>query len=92
MSSGAGPWRISVCSRWSSTACAMMAVVLAAVWLGVLLDPQVGPLVAFLLGGFGVTLAVMGVAMGLGLLGFGLCAATDRLLGVIRRASHWPDE
>jgi hypothetical protein len=80
--------------RWwfRGTRTTMMAVVLAAVWLGVLLDPQVGPLVAFLLGGFGVTLAVMGVAMGLGLLGFGLCAATDRLLGVIRRASRWPDE
>ena len=34
----------------------------------------------------------MGAAMGLGLVGFGLFAAVDRLLGVIRRASHWPDE
>jgi hypothetical protein len=70
----------------------MMAVVVAAVWVGVLFDPQVGALVAFLLGAFGIGLAVMGAAMGLGLLGFGLCAAGDRLLGAIRRASHWPDE
>jgi hypothetical protein len=69
----------------------MMAIVLAAVWLGVLLDPQVGLLVAFLLGGFGAALALMAAAMGLGLLGFGLFAAADRLLGVIRRASQWPD-
>ncbi|HKI20056.1 MAG TPA: hypothetical protein VKA15_19360 [Isosphaeraceae bacterium] len=79
-------------SRQFRTRTMMMAVVLAAVWLGVLLDPQVDPLVAFLLGGFGVTLAVMGAAMGLGLLGFGLFAAVDRLLGVFRRASRWPDE
>jgi hypothetical protein len=70
----------------------IMAIVLAAVWLGVLLDPQVGPLVAFFLGGFGITLAVMVAAMGLGFLGFGLFAAADRLLSVIRRASRWPDE
>jgi hypothetical protein len=70
----------------------MMAIVLAAVWLEVLLDAQIGPLVVFLLVGFGVTLAVMGVAMGLGLLGFGLLTAADRLLGAIRRAARWPDE
>jgi hypothetical protein len=79
-------------SRRFRTRTMTMAAVLAAVWLGVLLDPQVDPLVAFLLGGVGVTLAVMAVAMGLGLLGFGLFAAADKLLGVIRRASRWPDE
>lgn len=70
----------------------MMTVVVAAVWLGVLFDPHVGALVAFLLGAFGIGLAVMGAAMGLGLLGFGLCAAGDRMLGAIRRASRWPEE
>ncbi len=79
-------------SRRFRTRTMMMTVALATVWLGVLLDPQIGPLVALLLGGFGVSLAVMGVAMGLGLLGFGMFAAADRLLGVIRRASRWPDE
>ena len=86
--SGESEWR----RRRFRTRTMLIAVVLAAVWLGVLLDPQVGPLVAFLLAGFGVSLAVMGVAMGLGLLGLGLFAAADRLLCVIRRASRRPDQ
>jgi hypothetical protein len=69
-----------------------MAIVVATVWLGILLDPQIGPVVMLLLGGFGIALAVLAAAMGLGLLGFGLFAAADRLLTMIRRASRWPDE
>jgi hypothetical protein len=83
-------------SRWRSrrfrTRTMLIAVVLAAVWIRVLLDPHVELLVAFLLGGVGIALALMGAAMGLGLVGFGLFAAVDRLLGVFRRAAHWPDE
>jgi hypothetical protein len=70
----------------------IMVIALTAVWMGVLLDPQVGPLVLLLSGAFGITLAVMGVAMVLGLLGFGLCSACGRALGWLRRASQWPDE
>jgi hypothetical protein len=79
-------------SRRFRTRTMLIAIVLAAVWMGVLLDPHVELLVAFLLGGVGIALALMGAAMGLGLVGFGLFAAVDRLLGVFRRASHWPDE
>ena len=60
--------------------------------MGVLLDPRVGPLVLLVVGAFGITLAVMGVAMGLGLLGFGLCSTCDRIVGWLLRASRWPDE
>jgi len=70
----------------------MLVIALTAVWMGVLLDPRVSPLVLLLLGAFGIALAVMGVAMGLGLLGFGLCTACDWAVGWLRRASHWPDE
>ena len=70
----------------------MLLIVLAAVWMGILLDPQVGPLVLLLVGAFGITLAVMGVAMGLGLLGFGLCTACDWMVAWLRRASRWPNE
>jgi hypothetical protein len=70
----------------------MLLIALAAIWMGLLPDPQVGPLVLLLMGAFGITLAVMGVAMGLGLLGFGLCAACDRAVGWLRRASRWPEE
>jgi hypothetical protein len=70
----------------------MLAVALAAVWMGVLLDPSIGPLVLGILAAFGFTLALMGAAMGLGLLGLGLCSAGDRVVGWLRRASRWPDE
>jgi len=70
----------------------MLVITLAVVWLGILLDPNVGPLLLLLSGAFAITLAVMGLAMGLGLLGFGLCSACDRAVGWLRRASQWPDE
>ncbi len=70
----------------------MASVMLLAVWLVVLLDPQIGPLVVLFLGAFAAALAVMGVAMGLGLLGIGLFAAIERSLDWIRRTSRWPDE
>ncbi len=69
-----------------------LVVALAAVWMGVLLDPYVGPLVLLLMGAFGIALAVMGVGIALGLLGFGLCSACDRAVGWLRRSSQWPDE
>ena len=65
---------------------------MAAVWLVVLRDPRIGPLVVFLLGAFGAALALMGAAMGLGFLGFGLFAALERAIGWIGRVSRWPDE
>ena len=37
-------------------------------------------------------LGLFGAAMGLGLLGFGLCAAGDRFVGWLRRGARWPEE
>lgn len=71
---------------------AVLGLVLAIVWLGVLLDPRVGPLVLFILAAFGAVLGLFAGAMGLGLLGFGLCAAGDRFVGWLRRGARWPDE
>jgi hypothetical protein len=71
---------------------AVLGIVLAIVWLGVLVDPRVGPLVLFSLAAFGAVLGVFGAAMGLGLLGFGLCAAGDRFVGWLRRGARWPEE
>jgi hypothetical protein len=65
---------------------------LAAVWFGVLVDPQIGLLAFYIVGAFGVALAVMIIAMGLGVLGFGIFAVGDRLTGWVRRASQWPEE
>lgn len=68
------------------------AVMLAVVWIEVLVDPQAAWLVLILLAGLGIALGLMGAAMGLGFLGFGLCMAGDRVMGWLRRASQWPDE
>lgn len=69
----------------------MLLIASAAVWTGVLLDPQIGPLVLHVVGAFGVALAVMATAMGLGLLGFGIFMVGDRLMCWFRRASQWPE-
>jgi len=66
----------------------MLLIAIAAVWMRVLLDPQISLLVLLLLGAFGITFAVIGVAMGLGLVGFGLCAACDWMVVWLRRASR----
>ena len=69
----------------------LLIAALVSAWSIVLVDPNIGPLVLFALGAFGMTLGVMGAAMGLGLLGFGFFAAGDRIIGWFRRGSSWPD-
>jgi hypothetical protein len=70
----------------------ILVVLLALVWVGVLMDPQVGPLVLFAMGGFGAVLGLFAAMMALGFVGFGLCAAGDRFVGWLRRGSRWPEE
>jgi len=70
----------------------MLVVALVAVWLWVLLDPLIGPLVLAVLAWVAGTLALVGAAMALGLLGFGLCTTGDRIIGWLRRSSSWPEE
>ncbi len=70
----------------------ILVVALVAVWLWVLLDPLIGSLVIAVLAWIAGTLALVGAAMGLGLLGFGLCTTGDRIIGWLRRGSSWPDE
>jgi hypothetical protein len=70
----------------------ILVVVLAVVWMGVLLDQNIGPMVLMMLAAFGLALGLMGTAMVLGILGFGLCAAGGRAWGRLRRAARWPDE
>lgn len=69
----------------------LLIAALVSAWSIVLVNPNIGPLVLFALGAFGMTLGVMGAAMGLGWLGFGLFAAGDRIIGWFRRGSTWPD-
>jgi hypothetical protein len=70
----------------------MIFVALAALCASVLGNAEIAPVVLLFLGLFAVALTVMGVAMGLGLLGFGFVAAGDQVIGWLRRAVRWPDE
>jgi hypothetical protein len=70
----------------------VLLIILAAVWLIVLVDPHIGPLALYVVGAFGVALAVMAVAMGLGFLGFGIFAVSDWLVRWIHRTSQWPEQ
>ncbi|MGO9471017.1 MAG: hypothetical protein ACLQIB_43515 [Isosphaeraceae bacterium] len=67
-------------------------IVLAVVWAGVLLDPEVGSFMLMLAGAFATGLVIMGLAMGLGFLGLGFASAGGWIAGRIRRATQWPDE
>jgi hypothetical protein len=70
----------------------ILLIAITAVWVSVLRDTQIALLLLMVVGMFGVTLVVMAVAMGLGLLGFGVCSACDLLVSWLYRASHWPDD
>jgi FtsH-binding integral membrane protein len=69
-----------------------LLLALAVVWIWVLLDPDIGLLVLKGLGAFGAVLVIIGLAMGLGLLGFGLFALGAWVVNWVWRSSRWPDE
>jgi len=71
---------------------ATLGIVLAIVWAGVLLDPNMGTLVLSALAAFGAVVGLCVAVMGLGLLGFGLGSAGDRFIGWLRRGARWPEE
>ena len=70
----------------------VLLAVLAIVWFGVLIDPHIGPSVLFVLAAFGAVIGLFGAAMALGLIGFGLCSAGDRVVTWLRRGARWPEE
>lgn len=70
----------------------MLVVALVAVWMWVLLDPIIRGIVIAVLLWASSTLAIVGTAMGLGLLGFGVCTTGERIIGWLRRSSSWPEE
>ena len=75
--------------RWRTRS---LLVALLVVWMGLLLDPTVGRMFWDAALGFGITLAVLALAMGLGLIGFGLFAVGDRVLAWLKAGSRWPDD
>jgi hypothetical protein len=70
----------------------VLGAVLAVVWLAVLLDPRIGPMVLAVAALFGAVVGLFGAAMGLGLLGFGVCTVGDRFIAWLRRCARWPEE
>ncbi len=75
--------------RWRTRS---LLIALLMVWLALLLDPIVGRMLWDAALGFGITLAVIAMAMGLGLTGSGLFAVGDRVLAWLRAGSRWPDD
>jgi len=69
----------------------VVSLVLLALWLGLLLDPMVGPLILGVLMAIGLTLALIVGTMGLGIMGFGLFAAGDHVIAWLRQGSRWPE-
>jgi hypothetical protein len=69
-----------------------VSLVLLALWVGLLLDPMVGPLLLAVLMAFGLTLAVMVGTIALGMMGFGLFAAGDHIIAWLRQGTRWPEQ
>ena len=70
----------------------VISLVFLALWAGLLLDPMVGPLIQGVLMAFGLTLALLLGTMGLGIMGSGLFAAGDHVIGWLRQGARWPEQ
>ncbi|QEH38067.1 hypothetical protein OJF2_66650 [Aquisphaera giovannonii] len=90
--SGIAAKRPRVGRGWLELRTWSLLIVVAALWMGLLFNPAVGPLVLGTLMAFSLALSVLACAMALGLLGTGLFAAGDLLLGWLRRGSRWPED
>lgn len=69
----------------------MLLVLVVGIWLALLFDPVVGPLVIAAMLGIGLVLGLMLALMSLGWLGFGLFAIGDRVIGWFQRSTRWPE-
>jgi hypothetical protein len=77
---------------WMPGRVPILTLILVCLWLALLADPLVGPVILSMAWAFGLTLGVILAAMLLGGLGFGLFAAGDRIRAWLFRAGRWPDE
>jgi hypothetical protein len=69
----------------------MLLVVVVGIWLALLFDPVVGPLLISVMVGVGVVVAFMLSLMTLGWFGFGLFAIGDWVIGWFQRSTRWPE-
>jgi hypothetical protein len=70
----------------------VLAVILGAVWIGLLLDPAIATLALGVVFALGLTAGVFLAAMGLGMIGSGVFAIGDRVFAWLRQGSRWPEE
>ncbi|WP_165230461.1 hypothetical protein [Aquisphaera insulae] len=84
--------RVRVARAWPDIRTWSLLIVLATLWMGLLFNPAIGPLLMGALMAFSLALSVLACAMALGMLGTGLFAVGDILLGWLRRSSRWPEE
>lgn len=78
--------------RWRARTTSLLLVVLmVGIWLGVLMDPMVGPFAWFGTLAIGLTLGILLMAIGLSWLGFGLFALGDWVVAWCRRTMRGPD-
>jgi hypothetical protein len=68
-----------------------LAIPVVAFWLGMILDPILGPMVAGVLRLLAVGVGIMLGAWVLGAIGFALLAVGDRALAWVRCVSRWPE-
>jgi hypothetical protein len=68
-----------------------LAVAVVAVWLGVVLDPLIGPAVMGLVGGLALGVLLMLGALALCWLGFGFFALGERALAWVRHGLRRPE-
>lgn len=69
-----------------------LLILVVAVWLGLILDPNTGPLILGLMAAFGIGVGTLLAAMSLGALGFGFCTVVTRTAGWLGRGLRWPDD
>lgn len=69
----------------------LLLVLVVGIWLALLFDPVVGPIVSAALLGIGLVLALLVALMSLGWVGFGLFALGDRVIGWFQRSTRWPE-
>jgi hypothetical protein len=67
-------------------------LLLVMVWLCLVFDPLVGPLLLGIMASIALTLGLMIGAMALGTMGFGLFAIGDRFIAWCQQSRKWPSE
>ncbi len=69
-----------------------LGLIVAGVWLVMLVDPGVGPMLWTAVGAFGLTVVGFVAMLGLVWVGFRIFDLGDWLVGVVRRLGSWEEQ